>query len=412
MDTTKENKVVPKLRFKEFKDSWSLKTLNDLTKLITKGTTPKSFTLEGINFVKIEGLVGTHINREKCLHIDEETHLSSLRRSILKNNDIIFAIAGATIGKVGIVTDDILPANTNQALSIIRLANIDNLSFILQILQSSLMKKYIYKNISVGAQPNLSLKQVNDFSFFIPTLNEQKKTASFLSAVDEKIQQLIKKKELLEDYKKGIIQKIFSQEIRFKDDNGNNYSDWKEKKLSEVLHEHKLKCSGKEEVFSVSVHKGLINQVEHLGRSFSAKNTDNYNLVKPNDIVYTKSPTGEFPYGIIKQAKIKKDVIVSPLYAIFTPESKHLGYILDAYFESKHNTHNYLHSIIQKGAKNTINITNSTFVSKSLKLPDNFDEQKKVGEFLSEIDKKIKLVNNQLEKTKEFKKGLLQQMFV
>ena len=196
MDTMLENKVVPELRFREFNDSWSLKTLNDLTKLITKGTTPKSFTLEGINFVKIEGLVGTHINKEKCLHIDEKTHLSSLRRSILKNNDIIFAIAGATIGKVGIVTDDILPANTNQALSIIRLANIDNLSFILQILQSSLMKKYIYKNISVGAQPNLSLKQVNDFSFFIPTLNEQKKISSFLSDVDEKLKQLTKKKEL------------------------------------------------------------------------------------------------------------------------------------------------------------------------------------------------------------------------
>ncbi len=179
-----------------------------------------------------------------------------------------------------------------------------------------------------------------------------------------------------------------------------------------VLFEHKLKSTGKEEVYSVSVHKGLINQIEHLGRSFSAKNTTDYSLVKPNDIVYTKSPTGQFAYGIIKQAKINKDVIVSPLYAVFTPESEYLGYIFDIYFESKYNTHNYLHSIIQKGAKNTINITNTTFLSKSFKLPIDFAEQKKIANFLYSVDAKIDLVNTQREKTKVFKKGLLQQMFV
>ena len=73
------------------------------------------------------------------------------------------------------------------------------------------------------------------------------------------------------------------------------------KKLGDFLTEHKENSTGKEEVFSVSVHKGLVNQIEHLGRFFATKNTSNYNLVKPGDIVYTKSPTGEFPWGIIKQ---------------------------------------------------------------------------------------------------------------
>lgn len=89
---------------------------------------------------------------------------------------------------------------------------------------------------------------------------------------------------------------------------------WKQQKLSEVLFEHGEKSTGAEEVFSVSVHKGVINQVEHLGRSFSAANTDNYKRVFPGDIIYTKSPTGEFPYGIIKQSKVAKPVIVSPLW--------------------------------------------------------------------------------------------------
>ena len=141
-----------------------------------------------------------------------------------------------------------------------------------------------------------------------------------------------------------------------------NTEGWAERKFSEVLVEHGSKSKGDEEVFSVSVHKGVINQIEHLGRSFSAATTSHYKRVLPNDVIYTKSPTGDFPLGIIKQSKIKVPVIVSPLYGVFTPETPALGYILDAYFESSANTINYLSSIVQKGAKNTINITNDTFL--------------------------------------------------
>lgn len=208
------------------------------------------------------------------------------------------------------------------------------------------------------------------------------------------------------------MQQLFSQKLRFKDENGNDYPKWEERKLKDVLYEHKIKSSGKEEVFSVSVHKGLINQVEHLGRVFAAKNTSKYNLVKPYDIVYTKSPTGSFPLGIIKQSKINKKVIVSPLYGVFTPETPGLGYMLNVHFESPVNTHNYLASIIQKGAKNTINITNSTFLSKKIRLPISKDEQKQIGDFLATIDTKIEKMTSAITATETFKKGLLQKMFV
>jgi len=250
------------------------------------------------------------------------------------------------------------------------------------------------------------------FKRLFPSLPEQQKIADFLSAVDQKIQQLTSKKELLENYKKGVRQKIFSQEIRFKDENGNDYPDWEDRKFSDILFEHGLKSTGKEEVYSVSVHKGLINQIEHLGRSFAAASTDHYNLVKPNDIVYTKSPTGNFPLGIIKQSKIDKNVIVSPLYGIFTPETSGLGYMLNVHFESPVNTQNYLASIIQKGAKNTINITNTRFLSKKILLPISKIEQENIGSFLKDFDVKIESVNNQIKQTRQFKKGLLQQMFV
>ena len=265
-----------------------------------------------------------------------------------------------------------------------------------------------------GAGRNKTLGQANfdELRLAVPQLAEQQKIADFLTAVDTKIEQLTRKEELLKQYKKGVMQKIFSQEIRFNADDGSEFPEWEERHLADVLHEHKNKSTGSEDVFSVSVHKGLVNQIEHLGRSFAASDTSHYNLVKPDDIVYTKSPTGDFPYGIIKQSRVDSDVLVSPLYGVFTPESVGLGYMLHVYFESVINMHNYLHSIIQKGAKNTINITNSTFLSKTLRLPTSRDEQNKIGDFLRSIDTKIDQLARQLEVAKTFKKGLLQQMFV
>jgi type I restriction enzyme, S subunit len=186
---------------------------------------------------------------------------------------------------------------------------------------------------------------------------------------------------------------------------------WKERNLSEVLFEHDERSTGKEEVFSVSVHKGVVNQIEHLGRSFSAANTDNYKRVLPGDIIYTKSPTGDFPYGIIKQSKVSKPVIVSPLYGVFKPETTALGVILDAYFEYPRNVYNYLYSIIQKGAKNTINITNETFLSKTLILPTDKDEQQKIADCLSSLDALNTAENQKLEALRLHKKGLMQQLF-
>ncbi|WP_220125420.1 restriction endonuclease subunit S [Vibrio tarriae] len=186
---------------------------------------------------------------------------------------------------------------------------------------------------------------------------------------------------------------------------------WTNRPLASVLNEHGLKSTGKEVVFSVSVHKGLINQVEHLGRSFSASNTDNYNRVIPGDIVYTKSPTGDFPLGIIKQSKVDSPVIVSPLYGVFSPETKGLGALLDAYFETPANTKLYLDPLVQKGAKNTINVTNKKFLSGSLPLPTSKAEQEKLGFFIDSVDELITLHTQKLNALKDHKKGLMQQLF-
>ena len=293
-------------------------------------------------------------------------------------------------------------------------------------MNSDLLKEYfetdkwheeIYK-IAVEGARNHGLLNVAVGDFFntkhvLPTNNhEQEKIAKFLIEINTKIDLLENKHKAYQDFKKYLMQKIFAQELRFKSADGEQYSDWKERNLYEFLTEHKLKSTGNEEVYSVSVHKGLVNQKEHLGRDFSAPDTSKYNLVKPGDIVYTKSPTGDFPLGIIKQSRVDKNVIVSPLYGVFTPETYALGYILNDYFESNVNTHNYLHPIVQKGAKNTMNITNKTFLSKTLFVPTDVNEQQKIAECFSKVNDSIRNIEIQQNKVNEFKKGLLQQMFV
>lgn len=265
--------------------------------------------------------------------------------------------------------------------------------------------------ITGSGQPQIT-SVINTHKISFPEILEQQKIAEFLTAVDERIVKLTRKKELLEEYKKGTMQKLFSQEIRFKAEDGSDFPDWENRRMGDFLSEHGEKSKGNEPVFSVSVHKGLVDQIEHLGRSFAASDTSHYNRINPDDVVYTKSPTGDFPYGIVKRNQSGVAAIVSPLYGVFEPESKGLGIWLNEYFSSTANTHNYLHSIIQKGAKNTINITNRTFLSKELKVPLDFEEQTKIGQCFSEMNHRIDALAEQINKAQEFKRGLLQKMFV
>lgn len=190
-----------------------------------------------------------------------------------------------------------------------------------------------------------------------------------------------------------------------------SYEGWKLQPLSTYLTEHRLKSDGKSEVHSVSVSQGIVNQKQYLGRSFAAENTSHYKLVKPYDIVYTKSPTGEYPYGIVKQNLNKYNVIVSPLYGVFSPNNLYIGYIIHSIFESPIRLNNYLISIIQKGAKNTIQISNDAFLSKDILLPSDKKEQQKIADCLSSIDLLIRATEDKIALLKAHKKGLMQQLF-
>ena len=158
---------------------------------------------------------------------------------------------------------------------------------------------------------------------------------------------------------------------------------------------------------SVSLTKGIVSQVEHMGRSFSAADTSRYSLVRPFDVVYTKSPLAIFKLGIVKQHRGPHNALVSPLYGVFTPANRHIGQLIEAYFDSPSRSLRFLDPLAQKGAKNTIQISNEKFLSGELFLPSDEREQKKIADCLGSLDDLIAAEGRKLVALREHKRGLL-----
>ena len=193
---------------------------------------------------------------------------------------------------------------------------------------------------------------------------------------------------------------------------GVNKGTWKQVFLSDVLTERNERNTNLFQVFSVSVSQGVINQIEYLGRSFAAKDTSKYNVAHYGDIIYTKSPTGDFPYGIVKQNYNQKEVAVSPLYGVYAPKNYSIGVFLHEYFKSNVNTYNYLHPLIQKGAKNTINITNQHFLENKVAMPFDDDELESISKLLLYLNAKVVLMQHIKDNYEQKKQYLLRQMFI
>ena len=406
--------MTPQLRFKVFEGSWSVSTLSEVTDKITDGTHHSPQLLEkGLyKYISSKNIRNGKMLLDNVPFVSEKDHKKIYSRCDVQLNDVLLTKDGASTGNVCL---NVLkePFSMLSSVALIRGdLNVIANDFIYQFLLSPQGQKEVRAEISGQAITRITLTKLKKFRISYPSeKSEQAKLCDFLAMIDKKINLLTKKKEALETYKKGLMKKIFSQELRFKRENGTDYPEWTNYKLSEVLTEHKMHSNGNEQVHSVSVHKGVVNQIEHLGRSFAANDVSNYNKVFYGDVIYTKSPTGDFPYGIIKQSYVE-NAIVSPLYCVTSPIDINLGFLLNWFFESKINVHNYLHPIVQKGAKNTINITNKTFLSRSLFLPSDKGERQKIKVLYSSLNKNLKTLEAEISKVKEFKKGLLQQMFV
>ena len=208
MEMSNKKQQIPAIRFNGFTDAWEQRKLKELTEVITKGTTPKDKSGKGsINFVKVENINKSSGEIDIKSKITENEHEGYLKRSQLKDGDILFSIAG-TLGRTAIVKKELLPANTNQALAIIRLDEGDK-NYITTFLNGRAAEDFIKKNPTVGAQPNLSLEQVGNLLIEIPSLEEQTKIGSFFKQLDDTIALHQHKLEKLQNIKQAYLNELF-----------------------------------------------------------------------------------------------------------------------------------------------------------------------------------------------------------
>lgn len=198
--------------------------------------------------------------------------------------------------------------------------------------------------------------------------------------------------------------------IRFKGFQG----EWEKKTLGDCLtinnERNQSNVYGINDVLSVSDEVGVVNQIKLLGRSYAGKSVVNYRVLKTNQIVYTKSPLKSKPYGIIKVNK--GDIgIVSVLYAVYDANENVYPDYIHYYFEPIHRINNYLLPLINKGAKNTMNISDEMALTGNIWIPS-LEEQKKIADYLQALDSQITLQTQRLEKLKQIKAACLDNMFV
>ena len=403
----------PSLRFKEFSGEWEEKTLNSIFERITEKnkenndnvlTISAQYGLISQTDFFNKSVAGKDLTKYYLLHKDDFAYNKSY-----SNGYPMGAIKRLTKYDKGIVS---------TLYICFRVKNNDNVRFLEQFFESKKIEKSIQDIAQEGARNhgllNISVGDFFDITINLPCLKEQEKIGNFLSSVDKKISIVEEKLNLFNQYKKGIMQKIFNQELRFKDENGNNYPQWEEKKLNDLTENisngislnqnfdgigYKVTrietiSSGKinlEKVGYIITDKNIeeyklnignllfsnINSVEHIGKiAYVDKNYDLYHGMNLLRIVFNKNLCSKYFYYVLTERKYKK------------------------LFEKLCNK-----------AVSQASINQTELGKIKVYLPC-LEEQKKIADFLSAIDNKIENISDNLENLKLFKKSMLQKMFV
>lgn len=409
--------ATPKLRFKEFDGDWLLKSINDISTKVGSGSTPRggseSYVDEGIIFIRSQNVNDNQLILDDVAYIPESTHAKMSGSKVLPN-DILLNITGASIGRSCVVPETFSEGNVNQHVCIIRTPNDDPI-FVQSFLSSENGQNHIQSKQVGGGREGLNFQAIRSIDFEMPSKEEQTKIASFLSTVDEKISQLTQKHELLSQYKQGMMQKLFSQQIRFKADDGSEFGEWKITSIKDAVSFIKDGTHGTHQddpssnLFLLSA-KNLQNGkivTDEKDRKINQKEFDsiykNYKL-KDGDILLSV-------VGTIGRVAIFKDYYESYAFqrsVAFMRFKKALPEFIYQSFLAKDFQNELL---VRQVVSAQPGIYLGDLSKIEIKLPC-LEEQTKIANFLSAIDQKIEKVAQQVEQAKQWKKGLLQQMFV
>ena len=381
--------AVPKLRFRTFNTNY----------INTKFENLKGFSIQSGNSEDKE--------TTGCFPFYGSTGIIGYKDTYgYEGNSILIARVGANAGSLYQVNGKYSVSDNTLKLTISE----DNVN--LDYLRELLIKFNLNKLVFGTGQPLVTGGLIKKINVFIPDLLEQTKIATFLSAVDEKIAQLSQKLHLLGQYKQGMMQKLFSQEFRFKADDGSEFGEWEETTLEKIgtflkgkgISKADIVCDG--QIPCVRYGELYTHYGEVISKVISATNIDVNNLVlsKANDILIPAS--GETQIDIATASCILDDgIALSGDLNIF--RTKENGIFLSYLIRSKLKM-----KIAQLAQGNSVvHLYATQLKGVELNLPC-LEEQTKIANFLSVIDQKIEVVSKQIEQAKQWKKGLLQQMFI
>lgn len=398
---------VPELRFPEFSGDWKEQKLGDEFRIIGGGT-PETLKPEYWNG-NIQWFTPTELKKKyvnNSLRTITDLGLKKSSAKILPKGTLLFS-SRATIGDVSITNSE---CTTNQGFQSFLPNLLNNIEYLYYwIIQN---KNEFLKRSSGSTFLEISKSNIEKISISIPLLDEQQKIANFLKQVDKRIEKLEEKKEKLEQYKKGIMQKLFSQQIRFKDEDGNDYPAWEEKKLGTIAKFTKGRNISKAdidingEISCIRYGELYTEYGEIIDEVKSKTNIDSKNLVfsEANDVIIPAS--GETQLDIATASCVMSNgialggdlnIIKSPLNGIF------LSYYLNSVKK------NDIASLAQGNA--VVHLYGKELKTLKINVPI-IEEQQKIANFLSVIDKQIEKTVSQIDSSKVFKKGLLQKMFV
>ena len=370
-----EKQLVPELRFKEFEGDWNTKKLSDIYKINAGGDIDVNHVSQ-IKTEKYQYPIYANARKGKGFYAYSDIYK-------VEPNTVTIAGRGAHLG--------IAHARDHRFYPIVRLLvlkplNEEDIHF------SECAINRINLFIESTGVPQLTAPQISGYTISLPALPEQQKIASFLSAVDKKIQQLTKKKELLEQYKKGVMQQLFSGQLRFKDENGKDYPDWEDMNLGDCLdyvQPTKFLVSSTEYNDSYETPVLTAGKTFILGYTNEKENICNkYPLIIFDDFT-TATQYVDFPF----KAK-------SSAMKLLIPKA---GVVIKFMYEAMQN----IKFEIGGHGRHWISIFSQLVMS----IPS-IEEQQKIATYLSSIDTKIEAVTNQITQNRTFKKGLLQKMFV
>jgi len=385
---------VPKLRFKEFDREWDLKSLGDCFNLFSGYAFPSNASVDnGIKWLKIADVGIQEMTPNNLSFLPNDFKVKFPQFIVLKN-DYVIALTRPILNKnlkIAKVGEFYHGALLNQRVAKI-VSEYNNLDFIYSLLQKSKTVEELENSIAGTDPPNLSLNDVKEIVLGIPTVEEQTKIASFLLAIDKKISQLKQKHELLSQYKQGMTQKLFSQQIRFKADDGSEFGEWEDAKLGSICQNFQsgksitsaeISEDGIYPVYGGNGLRGYTNTFNHQGKFvlIGRQGALCGNVV----LIEGKNFVSEHAIAVQTKEKYSTDWLF-----------RWLDYMqLNRFSESS----------AQAG------LAVNKLVKFDIQTPC-LEEQTKIANFLSAIDQKIEVVTKQIEQAKQWKKGLLQQMFV